>query len=119
MSSDWSYWLILFFGPVLLATPFIWPFVYIKLRKGNNTLLFVSMSVGFMALIGAMLEILVYPIEIYMRHFYPQLKATDIQTLDWLASISNFLDSYYWAIVIPPIYFLVPVFVYRRYKSYV
>lgn len=110
----WGAWILL--AMVALA---LWPYLYIRFRKGEHPFLFVSAVFGAMFVTHLLLSAIVLPIYILLVKFIPQLEVMGMaQFLAPLIGVSEVVASWYFIVIFPVLYFALPPLFYRRYDVF-
>ena len=96
---------------------FLWPFLYHKLKDGRNRLLFVASCFGFTVLLYSLVEVLLYPLVLFVEYIQPQLIADGATSLGWLHDVDVSLNGVGGAIIHYSAYFVMPFLVFRKFKN--
>ncbi|SDT94865.1 hypothetical protein [Halopseudomonas salegens] len=111
----------LFIAPALFLIAFLalWPYIYIRIKRGSNQFLFVSAFFGTVVITTALLQAIALPFGIFMIKLYPQFQAQGIGGyLEPFISIFEFIADWWVILVYPSLYLFLPPMLHRRYEVF-
>lgn len=94
----------------------LWPYFYIRFKKGKNHFLFLSAFYGVLLVTAALLSVFLSPFAIFLVKLVPQFEA-----LGWAVYLEPFvlvceaIADWYAVLLSPVLYFALPPLLYRRY----
>ena len=106
---------------MLLIVPVfaLWPYFFIRYKKGENHFLFVSAFYGALAVTTALLSAIAIPLWIFLAKLVPQF-----EVFGWAGYLEPFIQvceaiaDWYWILIFPGLYFALPPLLYRRYAVF-
>ena len=94
----------------------LYPYFYIKWKKGKNEILFVSSCIGFVILIQALTYAFSLPFMVFTEKFVPSFaEAGHILYLLPLLHVYDLIETYFTIIPLLLFYMILPPIIYRRY----
>jgi len=97
----------------------LWPYFFIRFKKGRNHFLFVAAFYGVLVVTGALLSAIALPFGIFLVKLAPQLEALGLA--DYLGpfiEVCEVIADWYLVVLFPVLYIATPSLLYRRYREF-
>lgn len=106
---------------MLVFTPLLalWPYFFIRFKKGKNHFLFVAAFYGVLVVTGALLSAIALPFGIFLVKLLPQLEILGLAGhLKPFVQVCEVIADWYWIVLFPILYVALPSLLYRRYGEF-
>lgn len=118
-SGDFTEALITFSLLAIMFLFFIFPVIYITLKKGTNRFLFCCACIGATLLIFSLLYLFILPFAILIVKAVPQLASYEqIAYILPLLRISDLIQQYHIVVLYPLLNLVLPALIYKRYAIF-
>ncbi|MDK9558262.1 hypothetical protein QQF73_11580 [Marinobacter sp. M216] len=111
--------LSMFFSFAITPILALWPYFFIRFKKGENQFLFVSAFYGAMVVTSALLSAIAFPIGVFLVKLLPQLDILGLADhLQPFVQICEAIADWYFVLIFPVLYLALPPLLDRRYEVF-
>lgn len=103
---------------IVLAAFSLWPYAYIRLKRGNNRFLFTASSIGVVFLTWALLHMVLMPVTVFCLRLSGALVERGVGAAGLLDAGMDAFDTWGVLVLFVPLYVVMPKLLFRRYAVF-